>query len=310
MEQYRGTFKANNILRYPIIPGHEPIGRIVEIGPEAKRTWRLNQGDRVWASADETRKSYELAGGAPHAANNLLKCIRLLMRYAVELEWRDDDPTMGVRNIKTASLGFHTWSEDEIAAYEKRWEIGTRKRLAFALAFYTGQRRGDIVRMGRQHIRDDSIEVRQQKTGVTLTIPLHPALRATLEAAPKDNLTFLTNRYGKPFSPAGFTGWFRECVEEAALPLGCGVHGLRKAAARRLAEAGCIAHQIAAITGHRTLKEVQRYTSAADQKRLAQDAIAALQQPAFRRSANKARATVRKLPNRKAGLGNPGEKRR
>jgi len=47
----------------------------------------------------------------------------------------------------------------------------------------------------------------------------------------------------------------------------CSAHGLRKAAARRLAEAGCTEHEIAAITGHASLREVQRYTKAADQKR-------------------------------------------
>ena len=50
-------------------------------------------------------------------------------------------------------------------------------------------------------------------------------------------------------------------------------HGLRKAAARRLAEAGCTMHEIAAITGHASLSEVQRYTRAADQARLARAAM-------------------------------------
>ncbi|CAH1672915.1 hypothetical protein CHELA40_14171 [Chelatococcus asaccharovorans] len=48
---------------------------------------------------------------------------------------------------------------------------------------------------------------------------------------------------------------------------------VRKAAARRLAEAGCSAWQIAAITGHASLDEVERSMKAADQKRLAKDAI-------------------------------------
>ncbi|GBQ28091.1 hypothetical protein AA12717_2865 [Gluconacetobacter sacchari DSM 12717] len=52
---------------------------------------------------------------------------------------------------------------------------------------------------------------------------------------------------------------------------------LRKAAAKRLAELGCSIHEIAAVTGHRSLKEVQRYTLGADQKRLAQSALARLQ---------------------------------
>jgi threonine dehydrogenase-like Zn-dependent dehydrogenase len=47
IEQYRGTFTANNILRYPLIPGHEPIGRIVDIGKQAARNWGVKLGDRV-----------------------------------------------------------------------------------------------------------------------------------------------------------------------------------------------------------------------------------------------------------------------
>lgn len=47
VEQYRGTFVANNITRYPFIPGHEPIGRIVEIGRDAARVWGVKVGDRV-----------------------------------------------------------------------------------------------------------------------------------------------------------------------------------------------------------------------------------------------------------------------
>lgn len=54
-------------------------------------------------------------------------------------------------------------------------------------------------------------------------------------------------------------------------------HGLRKAAARRLAEVGCTTNEIASITGHATLQEVARYTKAAEQKRLAQTAIKRLQ---------------------------------
>ena len=214
--------------------------------------------------------------GTPHAANNLLRIIRLLMRYAIELEWRELDPTIGVRKIRARTEGFHTWSEEEIARFEARWPAGTRARRALALLLYTGQRRSDVIRMGRQHVRDGAIEVRQQKTGATLSIPIHASLAVELASAPKDQLTFLTTAQGQPFSPAGFTNWFRECCEDAHLPKGCSPHGLRKAAARRLAEAGATPHMIMAITGHTTLKEVTRYTVAAEQKRLARDAMAAL----------------------------------
>jgi integrase len=63
------------------------------------------------------------------------------------------------------------------------------------------------------------------------------------------------------------------------LPAGLNVHGLRKAAARRLAEAGCSASEIASNTGHQSLSMVQLYTDSADQERLATAAVARLQRP-------------------------------
>jgi hypothetical protein len=48
---------------------------------------------------------------------------------------------------------------------------------------------------------------------------------------------------------------------------------LRKATPVRLAEAGCTPHEIAAITGHASLKEIVRYTATADRKRLAASAM-------------------------------------
>ena len=78
---------------------------------------------------------------------------------------------------------------------------------------------------------------------------------------------------GKPFSPAGFTNWFRDVAREAGLPDGLSPHGLRKATCRRLAEAGCTPHEIMAFSGHRSLAEVTRYTVEAGRKGLAQPAV-------------------------------------
>lgn len=116
------------------------------------------------------------------------------------------------------------------------------------------------------------IRVCQVKTGAELWIPLHPELSAILAETPADNMTFLMTAQGKPFSAAGFGNWFSAAARAAGLQA-CSAHGLRKAAARRLAEAGCTHKQIAAITGHKSLREVERYTSAADQKRLAVEAV-------------------------------------
>lgn len=127
--------------------------------------------------------------------------------------------------------------------------------------------------MGRQHIRNGVMSIVQQKTGQDVHVPLHPELKAAIDSLPFDNLTFLVTAHGKPFSPAGFTNWFRDVAREAGLPDGLSPHGLRKATCRRLAEAGCTPHEIMAISGHRSLAEVTRYTVEAGRKGLAQRAV-------------------------------------
>jgi len=100
-------------------------------------------------------------------------------------------------------------------------------------------------------------------------------LEQALAAAPRDNLTFIVGKFGKPFTPIGFSNWYRDRCDEAGLPQ-CSAHGLRKLAATRLAEVGCSEREIMAITGHRSVSEVSRYTKAAEQSRLAERAIAKL----------------------------------
>jgi integrase len=212
----------------------------------------------------------------PPTARKFLSALRALMVFCVDpsVRLRPDDPTQGIAAPRPKpSDGFHTWTEDEIAQFEAVHPIGSRARLAMALLLYTGQRgRSDIVRLGRQHIRAGMIYVRQQKTGTPLEIPMHPDLTSILDATPSGNLTFLVTGKGKPFSPGAFGNWFRQMCLQAGLSH-CSPHGLRKAACRRLAEAGCSANVIAAISGHKSLREVERYTKAADQARMARSAI-------------------------------------
>jgi integrase len=209
----------------------------------------------------------------PSAARNLLNMLRALMQFAIKVKIRKDDPTVGVTRAKIETNGYITWEEHHITTFEAHHPIGSRARLALALLLGTGQRRSDVVTMGRQHVRGDKINVKQSKTGKALTIPMGDELRAAIDATPADHLTFLTTASGKPFTAAGFTNWFRDMCNAAGLPKGHSAHGLRKAMCRRLAEAGCSANEIAAISGHKTLREVQRYTEAVDQERMARAAI-------------------------------------
>ena len=232
-------------------------------------------GDKSAASlqAKHVRKLMEPLIDRPNAANALRKAIRQMMQHAIEIELRSDDPTKDVKAIPIKSEGHHSWTEDEIEQFQTKHQPGSRARLALALLLYTGQRRGDVIHMGRQHMREGAIHIRQEKTGRTLAIPVHPALKEAIVETPRENLTFIVTRLGRPFTPMAFSRWFREQCDAAKLPKRCTVHGLRKAAARRLAEAGCSVHEIAAVTGHASLREVERYTSAASQRQLASVAM-------------------------------------
>jgi integrase len=212
----------------------------------------------------------------PGTALNFLVALRGLMRHAINVGLRTDDPTTGVYGPKFRSAGFYSWTEADIAAFEAKHPMGSRARLAFALLLHTAQRRADVIQLGRQHLRDGLLQVRQTKTGATLAIPLHPELKVVLDATPAEHLTFLVTKGGKPFHADAFSLWFRRKCREAGLPAQASVHGLRKAACRRLAEAGCSASVIASISGHSTLREVSRYTAAAEQIRLARQGIEAI----------------------------------
>jgi integrase len=208
------------------------------------------------------------------SANNLLKALRIILDFAIGRGFITANPAHGVKRFKSKNEdGHHSWDEDEIRRYEMKHPLDTRAGLALALLVYTGQRRGDVLRLGWQHVRGDRIVIRQQKTGIEVTLPIHPQLALALAALPRTTLTFLVTKWGAPFSLGGFNHWFGRKCREAGLPPNCTPHGLRKAAGRRLSEAGCSEKEIAAFLGHESLREVQRYTKAADRKWLAGQAM-------------------------------------
>jgi integrase len=235
--------------------------------------FRSEHGDKPVARL-ERKHINDILGAkskTPQAANNLLKVLRLLLNYAITIGMVARNPALGVKGYPTRGEGFHTWSEAEVAQFEATYPIGSKERLAFALTVFTGQRISDVVKMGWQHVKDGWIAVRQEKTDAALMIPVHPELMRILVALPRNNLTFLVTDRGATFTAAGFSNWFGKRCRNAGL-VGT-AHGLRKTAATRLANAGCSTDQIKAITGHRTTKEVERYTRAADQTRLAAAAL-------------------------------------
>lgn len=227
------------------------------------------EGRHVRALRDEKKAT-------PEAANVRLKALKQVFKYAVENDLIKANPASDVKKLKGKAGGFHSWTPEEIEKFEKLFPKGTKPRLAMALLLYTAQRRSDVVLMGPKYIRDGWLTLTQQKNRninpTTISIPVISELQDIISVSPSGKETFLITDYGKPFTSAGFGNWFRSRCNEAGLP-GCSAHGLRKAAAAQLAEKGCSATEIMAITGHRSLSETQKYVAAANQKIMAQAAM-------------------------------------
>lgn len=210
---------------------------------------------------------------APHAANNFLKSMRRFFKWAADQQGGNlvsSDPTIGVKLLKGRNKdGFHTWTDEEITRFEERWSEGTRERLALHLLLYTGLARGDVVRLGRQHVSNGVITFRMEKSrgdGVVYPVVL-PILAATIAASPTGDLTFLVTDRGTPFVKESFGNWFRQACKEARCP--GSAHGLRKAGATRAAENGATVHELMAVFGWGTEKMALVYTRKASRKVLA-----------------------------------------
>jgi integrase/recombinase XerD len=258
---------------------------------EATQTWRRRALDAICEKhADKPvalltprhiRMLRDERADQPGAANQRLKALKALFAWGCEEKPEIVllNPTWGVRKIKYATEGHHSWTAEEIKQYRERHPIGSKARIALDLLLYTGGRREDAVGLGPQHVRDARIRFTQAKNEhlnpVVVDIPLHPELAATIAATRSGHLTFLITAYGKPYTPAGFGNAMRDWCDQANLRH-CSAHGLRKACATALAEAGATAHEIASVTGHQSLEEVERYTRAARKKKLADAAIAKL----------------------------------
>lgn len=230
--------------------------------------FRAKYGSRGAAtmSARHVDKLMAKMADTPSAANNLKKRLSQLFDFAILLGWRKDNPAKAVRSLKTTSKGYRTWQEPQIARFEAKWPIGTMQRLAFDLALYTAQRRSDVRIMGPQHVKDGKISVKQLKTDKRLRITLHPKLKASIAATASGHLAYIVTAQGRPYMTNNSFGmWFMRACRDAGL-VGYAMHGLRKAASRRMAEMGLSNQLIKSVTGHSSDSEVSRYTREAEQE--------------------------------------------
>ncbi len=215
----------------------------------------------------------------PAAANNLRRMLCAIMKLAKKRKMIAVNPMNEVDPIRYKVKGFKDWSDAEIKQFTDRYALGTRERLALELMLCAGPRRSDVIRLGPEHVIGARLVYRQKKTGAEIDIPILPQLAAAIAAMPslRKQQLFLETQFGKAFTETGFYNWFTDKARGAGVPKGRSPHGLRKACCRRLAEAGCSPHEIMSVSGHETLKEVERYTKTANRAQLANSAMATLQ---------------------------------
>jgi len=207
----------------------------------------------------------------PAQARNFLDAMRGLFRWAFEAEIVPDDPTAGVKNpSRPKSVGFEAWTEEEVVAYEERWPEGTKERVWLHVLLYTGLRRGDAVRIGRQHVRDGVAPIRTEKTGTEVSIPILPVLAETLAIGPTGDLALIAGEAGKPLTKESFGNMFRVACNAAGVKKSA--HGVRKIGATRAAEAGATVAELEALFGWTGGTMAMLYTKTADRKRLAKSA--------------------------------------
>lgn len=190
----------------------------------------------------------------PTDANKFVKASRKLYAFAVERGWMRTNPAKEVATVALPNrrTGFHTWTEEEVSAFEARWPIGARERLALDLLLYTGVRRSDVVRLGRQHVKNGEIVIKTEKSvnmgyPVEITVTVLPPLAKSIEATATGDLAFLVTAKGTPFGKESFGTWFKKACKAAGVPGSS--HGLRKIAAVRSAENGATEIELNAMFG-------------------------------------------------------------
>lgn len=199
----------------------------------------------------------------PAQTNQRLNTLKVLIDFAIEREFAATNPARDVKRYKRGK-GWDAWSAP---ALEKIATMPWPVAFVCWLAYYTGQRQGDVLRMRRNVVRDGVIALTQQKTGKSLVIPIHRDLAPLLERIDHNAITLAASFNGRPWKASNFRVAFAKWK-----PSGVQFHGLRKNAVCALLEAGCTTQQAGAITGQSDAV-VAYYARQVDQARLAAQAM-------------------------------------
>jgi integrase len=217
----------------------------------------------------DIRNAINVVSG-PGAANAFIRTTSALFSWAIEQDRLEHNPVARLKRLRGGELRAFTRQEFEAAEAS----LPEQLRRVLVLGRWTGQRRGDLCRLTWAAYDGTTLRFTQQKTGVRMALFVHPDLKAELDAWKTDatSTQILTNFKGRPWTPNSLTQQMGEQLGKLGLS-GLNVHGLRKLAATIVAEEGATVHEIAKVTGHKTLAMVQHYTASAEQERLAKAAI-------------------------------------
>lgn len=201
-------------------------------------------------------------------ANYAVQVMSILFEHAKDvgmLKKHHDNPAKGVSLLKSEAPPREPWPPAKIAEFRATIPTDDRTRLLFELLIGTGQRIGDVLKMQWGDIKDGGIQLRTNKTGARLWVPIGPDVQKALDAAQRRNLTILTNHAGKgPWSYRGAA----DAMMKARVSISAekwDIHGLRHAAASEMATAGCSDELIASAMGM-SVETVRRYTATVRQK--------------------------------------------
>lgn len=212
------------------------------------------------------QKSVDNRSTTPATAKSFLKAMRGLFKWSKKVGYTENIAS-DLTPVPYKSGGFIPWSEEDVKQFQEFWPVGSRERLAMELLLWTGLRRGDIVRLGRQHIKNGIATIIAEKNGVEVTFLIPDHLQAIIDATPTGDLAFIATSRGLPRCKEGFGNWFGDCARQAGLKRRT-AHGLRKSAAELLAYAGGTNNELRATFGWTSDYETKRYTEKADRRRL------------------------------------------
>ena len=215
--------------------------------------------------------------GGPAAANRLRKDLGQLYRFvARRLGYTGPNPAALADSHKTRKGGYRTWTDEEIETFRAAHPSGTKARLAIEILLCTGASRVDAINFTRANIAGARVRYRRAKTEQQVDLPILPELGRELSYLPPTQMVLLSREDGsKGYANESFGNIFRRWCAKAGLS-GLPVHGLRKAGARRLAEAGATEFEVMSFLGHGTAREASRYVAAANRATLSDSGMAKL----------------------------------